>query len=113
MITRLSCSLAGVNEFVRITPGTRAHQCYSKDSSEEQFACNYGFNPIYRDQVIRGPLTVTGVDDDGAVRIVEIPELRFFMATLFVPQMLSTPESPHPLVTGFVKAAMEFNEDQK
>jgi len=29
----------------------------------------------------------------------------FFLVTLFVPQALSTPESPHPIVSGFLKAA--------
>ena len=51
-------------------------------------------------------LCVTGTDADGEVRIVELPDHPFFVATLFVPQASSTPEDPHLLVTAFVAATV-------
>jgi CTP synthase (UTP-ammonia lyase) len=36
--------------------------------------------------------------------------LRFFVATLFVPQARSTATEPHPLVTEFVAAAQATDE---
>lgn len=49
-----------------------------------------------------------GVDSNGEVRIVELSNHRFFIATLFVPQLSSSPETPHPLITAYLKAAMAF-----
>lgn len=40
-------------------------------------------------------------------RIVELPSLRYFLATLFVPQTSSTPEDPHPLIVGLLRAATQ------
>ncbi len=45
------------------------------------------------------------MDQDGEARVLELPDCRFFIATLFVPQMRSTPESPHPLVTAYLRVA--------
>jgi CTP synthase (UTP-ammonia lyase) len=50
-------------------------------------------------------LVVSGTDEDGGTRILELPELRFFVATLFVPQARSAPGAPHPLVEALVTAA--------
>ena len=32
----------------------------------------------------------------------------FFIGTLFVPQLRSSPERPHPLVTAFLRAAVRY-----
>ncbi|MCI0415296.1 hypothetical protein L0222_21190 [bacterium] len=93
---------------VSIFENTRAYDAYGTESAEEQFLCNYGVNPKYQDQIIRNPLIVSGVGPDGEIRIVEIPGHRFFIATLFVPQMLSTEKKPHPLIVNFLTAAKDF-----
>jgi len=41
------------------------------------------------------------------VRVIEYPGHQFFIGTLFVPQTRSTPETPHPLVTAFLKAVID------
>jgi CTP synthase (UTP-ammonia lyase) len=50
-------------------------------------------------------MEVVGTDQDGEARVIELPSLQFYLATLFVPQMRSRPECPHPLVVAFLKAA--------
>ena len=50
-------------------------------------------------------LRIVGVDQDGEARIVEVPEHRFFVGTLFVPQLNSTAEHPHPLIVAFMEEA--------
>jgi CTP synthase (UTP-ammonia lyase) len=47
----------------------------------------------------------SGVDQDGAIRIIEINTNDFFISTLFVPQTQSTRGNPHPLIKGFIKEA--------
>ena len=49
---------------------------------------------------------MVGVDQDGEARVLELPDHRFFVATLFVPQLSSSPGSPHPLIVAYLRAAM-------
>jgi CTP synthase (UTP-ammonia lyase) len=108
VITRLACSLAGVEQAVFIAPNTPASKAYGKDRVTEQFACNYGLNEGYRNDIIREGLSIIGKDSDGNARIMELASHRFFIATLFLPQFLSKPGNPHPLIIAFLKAAMAF-----
>jgi CTP synthase (UTP-ammonia lyase) len=62
-------------------------------------------NPKFQDQIIREPLRVSAVGPDGEIRMIELQGHRFYLATLFVPQLISTEANPHPLITDFVKAA--------
>jgi CTP synthase (UTP-ammonia lyase) len=36
--------------------------------------------------------------------VIELPNHRFYLGTLFVPQTRSTERQPHPLVTAFLQA---------
>jgi CTP synthase (UTP-ammonia lyase) len=46
------------------------------------------------------------VDDDDEVRVLELPQHAFYVATLYVPQARSTPAAPHPLITALPRAAV-------
>jgi CTP synthase (UTP-ammonia lyase) len=113
VISKLACSLVGVMQQVHITPGTLAQRAYGKEEVAEQFHCNYGLNPRYRDQISKGDLKVAGIDPEGEVRVVELSNHRFFLATLFVPQLSSTPQMPHPLMLTYLKAAGAFQTFQR
>jgi CTP synthase (UTP-ammonia lyase) len=108
IISKLTCSLVGKIEKVRITPGSVVHQVYKQEEVSEQFACNYGLKREYREKLEQRGLRIAGVGPDGDVRIVELPGHRFFIATLFLPQLLSRPDKPHPLITAYVRAAFSF-----
>ena len=105
VISELACSLVGRAEEVEIAPGTRAHRAYGAECAIEQFRCRYGLNPLYRDAMGGGPLQVVGVDQSGEVRIVELPAHRFYIATLFLPQLSSSPAEPHSLILAYLRAA--------
>ncbi|HLZ27181.1 MAG TPA: hypothetical protein VKV73_07655 [Chloroflexota bacterium] len=49
-------------------------------------------------------MRVGGVEADGAVRAIERPEHPFFVATLYQPQLRSTPDAPHPVFLGMLGA---------
>jgi CTP synthase (UTP-ammonia lyase) len=104
-ITPLSCSLAGQQMTVEVRPGTTTAEAYGCPSTTERYYCNFGLNPEYLEALAGSGLVVSGVDKDGEARVIELPELRFFLATLFVPQTSSSPEHPHPLVAAFIEAA--------
>ncbi|MGH2585418.1 MAG: CTP synthase C-terminal region-related (seleno)protein, partial [Dehalococcoidia bacterium] len=65
-----------------------------------------GLNPDFQDALTTAGLRLTATDDDGEVRAVEIPGHPFFLATLFLPQYISTPEQSHPLITAYLEAAL-------
>jgi CTP synthase (UTP-ammonia lyase) len=94
-----------VEQEVLITPGTLAARAYGVDRVTEKFLCRFGLNEAYRDRVFGGDLKESGADAQGNVRMAELASHRFFMGTLFVPQMSSQPGRPHPLITAFVRAA--------
>jgi len=106
VIDKLACSLVGQAHPVQIVPGTRAHQAYGVERAIEQFRCSYGLNPLYREAFEGSPLQVAGIDAEDEVRIVELPAHRFFVATLFLPQLTSSIEMPHPLILAYVEAAI-------
>jgi CTP synthase (UTP-ammonia lyase) len=104
-ISALSCSLAGKTMQVHIDTTSRVYSYYQQMCVEEQYYCNFGLNPAYRSIVHDGGLRAAGVDQDQEARILELPEHPFFVATLFVPQITSTPERPHPLIMAYLRAA--------
>jgi CTP synthase (UTP-ammonia lyase) len=95
---------------IRVSPGSRAYSIYKKTEIEESFNCNYELNPEYREIIESGGLKVSGVTPEGGSRIVEIPGKRFFLATGFLPQAISEPGRPHPLITAFLKTASGYQE---
>ncbi|MFW3464465.1 hypothetical protein ACN24K_30850 [Streptomyces microflavus] len=44
--------------------------------------------------------------DDGHPRIAELPGHRFFLSTLFQPELADDTSRPHPLVRAFASAAV-------
>jgi len=46
---------------------------------------------------------VSGTDSNGSIRLVELKNHPFFMASVFVPQVNSTFDKPDPLITEFIK----------
>ena len=106
LITKLSCSLVGSQQKVRFEPGTQIHRIYGVSEAMEDFACNYGFNARYLDHLQKSAWRISGTDDEDGIRVVELPGHRFFLATLYLPQMNSVQGKPHPLILNFVRAAL-------
>ena len=104
MITPLTCSLVGQQQLVTLVAGTQAAALYGMGSTVEDYYCNYGVNPDYLSRLRQGGLAVSGIGEDGEVRIVELPGHPFFLATLFLPQARSTAATPHPLLRGYAAA---------
>jgi CTP synthase (UTP-ammonia lyase) len=104
-VTPLSCSLVGKTMPVTLEAGSAIAAVYGETRVEEQYYCNFGLNPARERDVHEGGLSIVGRDPDGEPRIFTLPEHPFFVATLFVPSLTSSPERPHPLVVAWVRAA--------
>jgi CTP synthase (UTP-ammonia lyase) len=105
-VTPLSCSLVGKTMEVTIKFPSRAGDVFQTGRSMEAYYCNFGLNPEYKERLEHAGLTISGTDENGEARIVELTSHPFFIGTLFVPQARSKLGSPHPLMLAFCRAAL-------
>lgn len=106
MITQLTCSLVGQTQTIQLALGSRARQICRAGEIKTQYFCNYGLNPAFREYLEQSDLAITGIGAEGDVRVVELPQPCFFLATLFLPQWGSTAEQPDPLIVAYLQAAL-------
>lgn len=112
-ITPLACAVAGMTLEVVVEPASHAGRAYRQPGAMEQYYCTFGLNPDYHAPLQDNGLLITGVDQDGEARIVEVADHPFFVGTLFVPQLTSTAEQPHPLIAAYIAAAVAFREERE
>lgn len=109
-ISALSCSMAGQTMTVAVREKTTAAGLYGQRTVAEKYYCNFGLNLVHLPALTAAGLVVSGTDQDGEPRILELPDRQFFVATLFVPQTSSTADAPHPLIVGLLNAAVRHRE---
>jgi CTP synthase (UTP-ammonia lyase) len=105
IITPLACSLVGAKGRIALAEGSRVRDIYGAGEAAEEYHCNFGFNPQYRTLLDVGALRVTGIDEGGDARVVELDGHPFFIATLFQPELSALSGGRHPLVAAYVRAA--------
>ena len=102
--------LSGVVPEIRLRPGSFLQSYYAQDKVAEEFFCNFEINPDYEWTTIEAGFPVVARGPQGEIRAIESPSHKFFIATLFQPQLSSQPDKPHPLVIAFVQAAVEWSK---
>lgn len=105
LIVPLACSLVGHEEAVTVTPSSLAERILGVGRTIERYHCSFGLNPSYLDTLAAHGLHFSGHDDDGQVRIAELPGHPFFFATLFQPELYGDGTRPHPIVRALGAAA--------
>ncbi len=105
VITALACSLVEKSDAIELRPNTLIAKAYGKESIEEGYHCNYGISPEFAAALEEGALKVTGWDEEGEVRAVELTTHPFFVATLFQHERNALAGRPAPLVQLFLHAA--------
>ncbi len=108
VITPLTCSVAGRRMPVHLVPGSRVARIYDSDQADERYYCQFGIAPDLVERIDAAGFRVSGRDEGGEPRVLELEGHPFYLATLYVPQVLSTPAGPHPLVVAFVQASAEW-----
>jgi CTP synthase (UTP-ammonia lyase) len=103
VIDRLACSLVGKERKVVPVAGTRFAEICGPDPFVGFHYCSFGLAPAYEEALVSAGLVIGAHADDAGVEAVELPGHRFFLATLFQPQMgaLSGAEL-HPLIAAFL-----------
>jgi len=100
--------LSGVVPEIRLRPGSYLHSFYGKEVVAEEFFCNFEINPEFEWATIEAGFPVVARGPKSEIRAIESPTHRFFIATLFQPQLSSKPGHPHPLILAFVQAAADW-----
>lgn len=88
VIAPLACSLVGHEGLVRAEPGSLAESVLGAERSLERYHCNYGPAPRHLPALEAGGLRLSGHDEDGQVRMAELPGHPFFLASLFQPELM-------------------------
>lgn len=98
----------------KLIQGSKAYQAYGQEVIYERHRHRYEFNNQYRELLQEKGLIISGVSpDDRLVEIIELPDHPWFIGCQFHPEFKSRPNRPHPLFKNFIKAALEFKENQK
>ena len=79
---------------------------YGTHDITEQYFCGYGIDPSFRAALDNSGFRITGTDDEGDPRVLELDGHPFFVATLFQPERSALRGKTPPVVTGFVQAAL-------
>src|SRR6201982_2565825 len=106
--------LSGAVPEIRLRPGSYLQSFYGKDQDTvtEEFFCNFEINPEYEWAAMEAGFPVVARGTQGEIRAIESPTHRFYLATLFQPQLSSTEKNPHPLVLAFVQAAADWGKNK-
>ncbi len=97
----------------KLEEGSLAKRVYGTEKISERHRHRYEVNNAYRDMLSEHGLRMSGLSpDERLVEIVEIPSHRWFIASQFHPELKSRPTRPHPLFREFVKAAIEYHQEQ-
>jgi CTP synthase (UTP-ammonia lyase) len=107
LIAPLSCALREASGTISLKAGSRAQALYGTSEVVEEYNCSFGLAPDYRSLLEGGALSITGVDTEGEVRVVELEGHPFYIATLFQPERRALQGEAHPLVNAYVRAAVE------
>lgn len=106
LIAPLACSLVGHEGVVTVEPGSLAQSVIGSERTVERYFCAYGPSR-HLDTLRAHGLRFSGHDEDGHVRIAELPDHPFFLASLFQPELYGDGSRPHPIVRALARAAVE------
>jgi CTP synthase len=88
--------------------GSKAAAAYDLDQVQERHRHRFEFNNAFKRDFEKAGMSFSGMSPDGKlVEIAEIKDHPFMVGSQFHPEFLSRPMRPHPLFSGFIKAAKE------
>ncbi len=86
---------------------------YGKTGINERHRHRYEFNNRYKEEFEKSGMDIAGLSPDGDyVEVVEIKDHPYFIACQYHPEFKSRPNKPHPLFTGWIKAALKKRNEK-
>ncbi len=96
----------------RLEAGSLARKIYGSDVIHERHRHRYEFNNRYIDTLREAGMGFSGFSVDGLVETIELPDHPWFMASQFHPEFTSSPRDGHPVFTGFINAALQYQSQE-
>ncbi|WP_309890494.1 CTP synthase [Archangium sp.] len=94
-----------------LKPGSLAHKLYGEEVINERHRHRYEVNNAYRGRLQEAGLVVSGHNPDlHLVEMVELSDHPHFVGCQFHPEFKSKPFAPHPLFSGFIRAAVTHRD---
>ena len=115
-------------------PGSLSARVYGSDEIVERHRHRFEFNNNYTNRLTEAGLVISarsseplgvhagnstsesgkgaGYDAEGLVEMIELPDHPWFIGCQFHPEYTSNPRDGHPLFTGFITAALEFQSNR-
>lgn len=87
--------------------GTVVRSLYGSEAVSERHRHRYEVNPEFHSIIVEKGMVFSGTSRDGRlVEFIELPHLKYFVATQAHPELKSRMENPAPLFYGFIKACL-------
>ncbi|XXF79170.1 CTP synthase [Myxococcaceae bacterium GXIMD 01537] len=94
-----------------LKPGTKAHQLYGAGAIQERHRHRYEVNNAYRERLQDAGLVISGHNPElNLVEMIELADHPYFVGCQFHPEFKSKPFAPHPLFSGFIRAALAHRD---
>jgi CTP synthase (UTP-ammonia lyase) len=113
VITPIACAVPGGEQGALVgiapahpLPGTLLERLCGPRELSGEYMCSLEANAAFVTRWEAAGLRVSARGIHGEMRAFELPSRRFFLATLFRPQLLSSFQEPHPIVLGFMSACV-------
>ena len=98
---------AGVGYFACMSTDIHYHTGYKQENILERHRHRYEFNNKYKNLLEENGMIFSGINEkSNLVEIIELPNLKHFIACQFHPEFKSRPTRPHPLFDSFIKASL-------
>ena len=89
-----------------------AYKMYGTETIHERHRHRYEVNNDYRKAFTDNGIMLSGISPDGRiVEMIENVDHPWFIGTQAHPELKSRPNRPHPLFKGFIKAALDYQEN--
>ncbi|MFP3036980.1 MAG: CTP synthase [Arsenophonus sp. ER-BJ3-MAG3] len=100
------------NQLCHLVKGSKVSELYNSNTIIERHRHRYEVNNIFLARIEKVGLFITGRSvDNKLVEVIENPNHPWFIACQFHPEFTSTPRDGHPLFSGFIKAAKEYQHN--
>ncbi len=109
VVSALACRLMGEERLVSPIPGTRFSELVGDEPFVGMHYCGYGPGPGVAERLVADGMLIEATAEDAGAEVLELPANRFFMLSLFQPQIGALAgKPPHPLLREFVACAREY-----
>jgi CTP synthase (UTP-ammonia lyase) len=112
VISLVQCPLPGPasgplmcgTDVAQVVPGTLLEQCCGSGDLRGEYFCSFETNRDFVPRWVGRGLRVAALGAEREMRAFELPQNRFFVATLFQPQLSSSFQRPHRIIEGYLRA---------